>query len=338
MNKLEIFLEGKYPKKSYLHALKKFLYKRNEVLSKPSVMHLFTSLHPINKAFDSLQINTLTPNMMKEYVETLWANYSSGTIRSVIGDMQQFGRWCKKKGLSKNFSRRLKKPGGRSRQAAKAPTALVVQQVLFYLRNQLDSVVARDESNQLVVIDPSQLNETRVRQIRNLFIVSFLYETGSRGGELAKLPVRAMREALEYPSVKYTITTGLGKTGDHDYFFTSTTAELWQLWDSIRDQSILYAVYGWKRGQEKRRMETNGISQTLVLLCKKAGVAKPFRCHALRHAKVKRARRVAGLDVAQILLDHANIETTRGYANIDDDELDQAVLQTGIRYDIWEKL
>jgi integrase len=82
-------------------------------------------------------------------------------------------------------------------------------------------------------------------------------------------------------------------------------------------------------------MKTSGISQTLVRRSKEAGI-RPFRAHALRHAKVKRSRRLVGLEITSQLIDHSTLDMTRHYANIDEDELAEATIKTGIQYDLWK--
>ncbi|MFK7804903.1 MAG: tyrosine-type recombinase/integrase [Anaerolineae bacterium] len=146
-----------------------------------------------------------------------------------------------------------------------------------------------------------------------------------------------MDQATEAPSKIYLVVTGVGKTNDHDYYFTHATAELWYLWKQVRKDKLLYAISGWRRGEKHRPMFTNGVSQMLYQRGRAAGAESPFRSHPLRHAKVKRSRKKVGLDIAKVLVDHADIETTWGYANIDQEELEEAVLSTGISFDIWEK-
>ena len=44
---------------------------------------------------------------------------------------------------------------------------------------------------------------------------------------------------------------------------------------------------------------------------------------------------LVGLEVASLLIDHSSVEMTRNYANVDNDELAEAVVKTGLQADIW---
>ncbi|MCP4428820.1 MAG: site-specific integrase [Chloroflexi bacterium] len=111
-------------------------------------------------------------------------------------------------------------------------------------------------------------------------------------------------------------------------------AELRRLWRSLRPHDILPAVYSWRRGQAPRQFTTNGISQMLVRRGKKADIPL-FRTHALRHAKINRSRKIVGPKLASSLVDHSSMTTTLGYIYVDDDELEQATVATGLQHDYW---
>ena len=335
--KIEQFLNENYEKGSFLYVAQKFLAKRERKLAKASITHLLYTLRPCGMALNNPPIKTIKPREIKEYVDRLWLSYASGTIRPMVGDLQQFGRWCAKKGYTrKNIARQLKKPKVRTKQPEKAPEEANVRSVLIHLASQLRPFVFRDVFGVLNALDDYQWSDADLRKLRDLFILAFLYETGCRAGELSNLSKKAIDEATEIPAKTYTIVIGIGKTNDHDYHFTHTTAELWHLWCKIRpDQKSLYAICGWKNGGDFARILTNGISQMLVRRCLQAD-AQPFRTHSLRHAKIKRCRQMVGMDLAQVLVDHADIETTWGYAGVDNKELEQAVVSTGLCYDLWK--
>jgi integrase len=144
-----------------------------------------------------------------------------------------------------------------------------------------------------------------------------------------------MNTAIAEPASAYMITA-VGKTDDCDYFFTERTAELWRMWNAVRPTKCEeYAIMGWGNGHQHTRMKTSGISLMLTRLCEKVGV-RPFRAHALRHAKIKRNRKKVGIEMASILVDHSDIDTTRGYANVDDDEIAAAAGKTGLKINIWK--
>lgn len=90
----------------------------------------------------------------------------------------------------------------------------------------------------------------------------------------------------------------------------------------------------WRRGFEPQPATTNGISQMLARRCRDAGI-ETFRAHALRHSKVRRSRRLVGLELASQLVGHSSLAVTQNYANIDEDELAVAATETGIKRDLW---
>ena len=68
--------------------------------------------------------------------------------------------------------------------------------------------------------------------------------------------------------------------------------------------------------------------------CREAGVT-PFRAHALRHAKAKRAAGAVGLEAASRLLDHSSPAVTAQYAVMRGEELSAAAAKTGLGYRLW---
>lgn len=335
--KIEQFLSERYKKGSFLRVVQKFLTEREEELAPTSLTHLLYTLRPCGIALNNPRIKKLKPRDLKKYVNELWLKYSPGTIRPMIGDLQQFGRWCVEKGhTKKNIARLLKKPRLRTNQPDKAPPYADVLKIMVHLSNQIRPFVFRNLFGELDYEASHQWSQRDLRVLRDMFIISILYESGCRAGELCNLSKQAMDQATAKPANSYTIVTGIGKTNDHDYYFTHTTAKLWHLWVKLHpDKQNLYAIYGWKNGGEYEPLLTNGISQMLIRRCDQAKVPR-FRAHALRHAKIKRSRQIVGMDLAQILVDHADVETTWGYAGVDDKELEQAVISTGLCYDLWE--
>ena len=125
-----------------------------------------------------------------------------------------------------------------------------------------------------------------IRALRDLFIITFLYEIGVRAGELSNLGTRAMNEATKTAAAAYAITV-IGKTNDRDCSFTNRTAELWRIWQQVRPEGgEEYAVIGWRRYHPPGRLYTNGISQMLERRCQSLDVPI-FRAQVLRHAKVR---------------------------------------------------
>lgn len=337
MNKLDKFLCSQFPKGSYNHALKKFLKKRSAKISPHTIARLYYNLHPIGQATDNPQIDTLTADWLITYIDQLWLKYAPDTMRTTIADIRLFFKWCKKKKHhSKNITKRIRPIRRRRSRRKKAAPEESIQQLIQHLSAQLTrhNLIYRNVFNDIDIADPADWPPAMQRTLRDLFIITFLYETGARVGELCKLGSKALNDSTRHPATAYQITL-IGKTNDRDYFFTEKTAELWRMWQQVRPQQrSAYAVVSWRQSRPVMPMKPNGVSQMLVRHCKALKI-DPFRSHALRHAKIKRSRKAVGIEMAKLLVDHSNLETTWGYANIDDDELMQATVETGLKIDLW---
>lgn len=335
MNEIKEFLTARQTPGTFNDALKIFLSKRHKKgLSDYSVIHLYNSLHPMGQELKNPPLATLTPQKVRGYVDTLWLRYAPGTMRPIIGDIKQFLGWCKKKGYTgKNLGGRLTKPRPRratSKAAREADVAAVINHLVGLLRPR----VYRDVFGNLVHDPATEWSEAERLAIRDLFAVVFLYETGGRARELTTLGTKAMERVCQTAKSAYTVTS-IGKTNDRDLRFTSNTAELWRIWSAVRPQPCDHALYSLRPTHPPAPLATSGLSQILVRRCKEADVPV-FRSHALRHAKVRRARQLVGLEIASLLIDHSSVEMTRNYANVDNDELAEAVVKTGLQTDIWK--
>lgn len=336
--KLKVFLDlHRYPSGTFHDVLQTFLIKQSRRgLSEYSVIHLYGSLWPLGEWLGNPQLMTITPRHLLAYRDDLFLRYSPGTIRPMIGDIKQFLAWCKKKQyIAKNPAKRLTKPRPR-RAKDKAAPETAVRAVIAYLVGQMGGLVYRDIFGQLQCAPGMEWGETDLLALRDLFCVAFLYETGGRARELTKLGAMTMQRACQEKQQAYTVTS-IGKTNDRDLRFTEVTAELWRLWYAVRPSGCAdYAVFSMRPTHPPAPLTSNGVSQILARRCREADTAV-FRAHALRHAKVRRSRRLVGLEMASVLLDHSTVEMTANYANVEDGEVIEAVNRTGIQGDLWSQ-
>lgn len=318
-------------------AVAAFLAERAVELSPYSVAHLRASLEPMARALGNPPPATVTYPALRGYVDGLRLRYKPGTLRPTVGDIRQFWRWAKKRGLvERNPAKRLKAPSRRAvveTAAAKAVDDDDARRVLAYLAGGLGSVVYRDLFGNLIAAPPSEWSDDARRLARDLFILAFLYDTGCRAGELWRLSAAAMSSAVAMPGPVYRVSS-TGKTGEVVLRFTVATAELWSVWECVRPSGDGHAVVGWGRGHPVGPLSTSTLSRMLSRHCDRAGVAR-FRAHALRHAKVKRAKAAAGLEVASRLIGHGSTLVTAAYGRGDDDDLTAAALATGLVDRLW---
>lgn len=335
--KLETFLHISQPPGSFFDGLQNFLIKkRRKGLSDYSLIHLYNSLWPLGDFLGNPALTAVSPRHLKSYNDALWLKYAPGTIRPIVGDIRQYFRWCQRKRLtSGNPAKQLKKPRLRRAKDKAAPETAVAA-VIHHLTKKLERVIYRDLFGQLQHEAPARWSEEELLALRDLFVLVFLYETGGRANELAKLGATVMRRACEQKNSVY-IVTATGKTNDRDMRFTDATAELWHIWYAVRPSGCEeYAVFSLRPTHPPAPLASNGLSQILARRCGEAGTAV-FRSHSLRHAKVRRARKLVGLEMASLLIDHSSVEMTRNYANVEDDEVSEAVRLTGVQFDLWGK-
>jgi len=334
---MQTFLHTGQTPGTFLEGLQAFLNKkRSKGISEYSIIHLYNSLWPLAESLGNPPLTAVTARHLKSYNDALWLKYAPGTIRPIIGDIKQFFRWCKKKKLiERDPSKSLKKPRPRRTKDKAAPETAVCA-VILHLTKKLERVVWRDLFGLLHCEAAETWTEAERLALRDLFILVFLYETGGRVGELTTLGTATMRRACEAVGGVY-VVTGNGKTDDRDLRFTEVSAELWRLWYQVRPDGCKdYAVFSLRPTHPPAALSSNGISQILARRCNEAGTAV-FRSHALRHAKVRRSRKLVGLEMASLLIDHSSVEMTRNYAGIEDDEVSEAVRLTGVRFDLWGK-
>lgn len=336
--KVEEFLAMEYPKGAYWTILQTYIRKRRgRGLSEHTLARIYYNLHPLGQALDNPPLTDLSAAVLRSYLDGLWLRYAPDTMRTIIGDVRMFFKWAKKKGHSKNIAKHIKpvRQNPRRRRRARAAPEVDVQRVMEFLAGQLKDgdLVYRDLFR---VLQPAETGwgDGAVRALRDLLILTFLYETGARVGELSRLGSQAMDEVTSRRAAVYLVTV-TGKTNDRDRYFTERTAELWRIWQRVRPAGDrAFAVVGWRNDREPAQILGNGISLMLERRCQKAGV-RPFRAQSLRHAKVRRSRQQVGLDMASVLIDHSALRTTWGYANIDDEEIAAAAAATGLQTDFW---
>ena len=319
-------------------ALVAFLSARQKTTSSKNVTHLYESLWPLCHKFPCVE--TITYPDLHHWSEELTIRYSIGSVRSKLVDIRTFFKWCKENGhVTVNVAKNLKLPRARPRN--KAANETHYHTVVSSLAEQLKQHVFKDVSGRLAV-SPGVCWQLRshLHTVRDLFLLVFLYETGCRAGEAAKLSSRAMDEAIQH-----SVTVGsnevftlavVGKTGVRYRSFTRATSDLWRIWSSVRPGGNReYALVKWREvGEHPRPLTSEDVTKIVVRRCQIAGVPI-FRPHALRHAKAQRAKRVGGVQVAAALLDHDDLTSTLFYTAEDEHTVNAAAVATGLQVDLW---
>lgn len=325
---------------TYAEAVERFLAEKSVELSPHSVAHLRATLTKLGSVLASRPVDDVTYADLRQWVDELYLQYRPGTIRPMVGDVRQFWRWAKRRKMVKrNPAKRLRAPSSRLLRDATvnraAPDADVIA-VIRYLERRLERVVYRDLFGGLDSLPPSAWTYQEQLAIRDQLILVMLWETGARVGEMWRLSTMAMESATATPAAAYRVVS-TGKTAAATLWFTEATAELWRVWNRVRPRpgGETYAVVAWRADVTPRPMDSQTISRTLARLCERAGV-RPFRAHALRHAKARRATLAVGLPAASRLLGHSSEAVTAVYAAADDEQLSDAAVQTGLPFRLWK--
>lgn len=335
--KLDRFIRARQPE-GFANVLQRFLLLKLKTTSRANTEHLFESLYPLVKVLPDLQAIS-HDDLQGERVK-LRGRYATGSIRSKLVDWRTFFRWCKKEKLiAVNPAKGLKLPQVRGRD--KSASNEDVLEVLRHLAGQIDGLVYRNIFGVLEVAEGMTWSKWQKHTVRDLFMLTFIYETGARAGEVSNLLTRDMEKSLDSPRAggRVFVIELFGKTEERVRAFTQATAELWRIWCEVRPKkgAKAYALVKWsvKNGLAEP-LQAADVSHIMVRRCKQAGV-RVFRAHALRHGKAKRAKQYGGLEVAMALLDHNDITSTLFYTRESEEGLDAAALATGLTEDVFTK-
>lgn len=341
--KLLEFLEYQgFAEGSFYAAAQRFLRRKKKEVASHSVEHLFNSLYALGKKLKNPPLEDVTYQILRDYADGLRLRYALGTIKPVIGDIKQFFKWAYVEGhIAHAPAERLRKPPDEAiaREARpKAAPETAVQAVIWHLTRKIEHLVYRDVFGVLSVEPPETWLYHDLVALRDLFAIVFLYETGGRAGELARLSTRAMKLACGEKKEVYTVV-GVGKTNDVDLRFTHATAELWLVWQQVRPVSSEYAIFAWRGGElpQPRPMLTNTFSQAIARRCQQAGVSSVFRSHAVRHTKITRSEVLVGIEVTSRLIGHSSLRVTRSYVDAQEKRLIEAAAKTGLQYGLFQE-
>jgi len=148
------------------------------------------------------------------------------------------------------------------------------------------------------------------KKLRNKLLIEFMYASGLRVSECAKIKV----ENLDLEE-----KTGLLKEGKggKDRFFILSDKLVEDLKKYLKTQDSEYIFPG-----PKGPMGVRNIQRIISNIAKKSGVKKRIYCHLLRHAFATHLLE-AGVDIRKIqeLLAHSNLQTTQFYTQVSTKEL-----------------
>lgn len=282
----------------------------------------------------------LRGRQIKQTIEALWQKYSYSSMRTAIMDLRSFSRWAHENDHHAKHIAAIIKPlknrQSRKRTRAVPPDCPHVHHVRAYLATQLAEreLIRRLPKGGALWVAEEGWTLNALKLLRDLFLLTFMYETGIRAGEMSRLGARTLNRVTAEKQRTYDLYA-YGKTQERKRLFTESSAELWRIWAAVRpkDETCEHlAVIGWHNGQPPAPFEPNGISAMLKRRCAESELDKAhhFAAQALRSAKARRAIRMFGASVAQHLVDHSLLETTLGYDHVNDSEYERAIIATGV--------
>jgi len=170
-------------------------------------------------------------------------------------------------------------------------------------QRKLPDVPTKEEIRQLI---------DSTKKLRNKLLIEFMYSSGLRVSECAK---------LKKSDLNIEENTGLLKSGKggKDRFFILSTTLVVHLKEYLekRDNDSEYIFPG-----PKGYISTRNIQRIISNSAKKSGIKKNIYCHLLRHAFATHLLE-AGVDIRKIqeLLAHSNLQTTQWYTQVSTKEL-----------------
>ncbi len=168
-------------------------------------------------------------------------------------------------------------------------------------RRKIPEMLTKEEIKKLIEASNS---------LRNKVIIEFLYSSGLRVSELVNLKVNSLN--LEEK-------TGLLKEGKggKDRFFILSDAVIIDIKEYLKNHSSEYLFSGLEGPIASR-----SVQKMLKRTAHRAGITKDVYPHLLRHAFATHLLE-SGVDIRhiQVLLSHANLQTTAWYTQVSTQEL-----------------
>lgn len=168
-------------------------------------------------------------------------------------------------------------------------------------RRKIPEVLTKDEIKKLLEHSNS---------LRNKLVIEFLYSSGLRVSELANLKVKDLNIEEK---------TGLLKEGKggKDRFFIMSEALVTDLKEYLKNNDSEYIFPG-----VTGAITSRSIQKMLKRTAKRAAITKEVYPHLLRHTFATHLLE-SGVDIRhiQVLLAHANLQTTAWYAQVSAQEL-----------------
>ncbi len=170
-------------------------------------------------------------------------------------------------------------------------------------QRKLPDVLTKEEVKELI---------SSARKLKNKLLIEFMYSSGLRVSEVAKLKVE---------NLNLKEGTGLLKKGKggKDRFFILSKKLIEDLEGYIADKNETDYVF---EGNGKNHLCERAIQRIVKRVAKKSGIKKRVYCHLLRHAFATHLLEDGNdIRIIQELLAHSNLQTTQFYTSVSKEQL-----------------
>lgn len=170
-----------------------------------------------------------------------------------------------------------------------------------------------EEEVKTIIAQPNKRTPTG---LRNKAILSFVWDTGARTGDIINLRpsrIRLKDRKAELKDGKYGV--------DREVIFSEHTAELLREWKKRKPQSD-YLFCTLKGNKLSRKYIYNMVRR----YAKRAGIDKKVGLHAIRHSYATKFYKESEHDLfaLQKLMGHSRVTSTQVYCYIDNEHADKA--------------
>lgn len=178
--------------------------------------------------------------------------------------------------------------------------------------NNIPSFITPQEVSKLIkAVNGKKRGYPECNRIRNQAIISLLYASGIRIGELCR---------MNRDDISDRTFTVIGKGGKARIcFIDERTEELLKKYIDCRKDNLEPLFLA---NQTKSRIRPDGVQKMMRDCWKKAGLTKPVHPHSLRHSfATDLLRSNTNPRHVQVLLGHSSLDTTMLYMNVVDSDL-----------------
>ncbi|MBH8605584.1 tyrosine-type recombinase/integrase [Thermoactinomyces sp. CICC 10522] len=187
----------------------------------------------------------------------------------------------------------------------------------------------RERSKFLDFLESPTIEKNEWKRLRNIAMGQLMLQAGLRVSEVASLDLDNLI-ALDKPRERKVLIRYSKHGRSREIPLNLDVTKALQAWLKVRGESKESdpAVF---LSERKTRISERAIQTAISKVFKAANL--PYTCHSLRHTAAKLWVNHKGIEVAQRLLGHENIQTTQRYVTPSEHDLRQAVDSTSSERD-----